>query len=145
MGKSIRELEISMQRRAQAAYDLMNQDEALKQMGAESVSISETKRDLLVQIAYFCKGRMDPQDVKKVYARVGLYDPSEDECKKKVTWTLNSKHIEGKAIDLVPVKDGKLWWNAPDEVWERMGTIGESCGLKWGGRWTERDLPHFEM
>ena len=147
MGKSIRELDISMQKRAQSAYDCMNADKSLKNLGVESVAISETKRDLLVQIAYYCKGRMEPADVKRVYARVGLYDPSEEECKQKVTWTLNSKHIEGKAIDFVPVKNGNYWWTAPDEVWERMGVIGEQCGLQWGGRWEgdQKDRPHFQM
>lgn len=145
MGKSISELDYSMQKRARAAYDLMNHDEKLKELGCESVSISETKRELVVQMAYYSKGRMDPADVKRMYARAGLYDPSEEECKQKITWTLNSKHIEGKAIDLVPVHNGKLWWNAPEEVWERMGVIGEDCGLKWGGRWKEKDCPHFEI
>lgn len=147
MGKSISELDYSMQKRARAAFDLMNADEKLKEMGCNSVAISETKRDLLVQIAYYCKGRMQPSDVKKIYARVGLYDPSEEECRQKITWTLNSKHIEGKAIDLVPVRNGNLWWNAPDAVWERMGEIGEECGLQWGGRWDgdQKDRPHFQI
>ena len=67
-----------------------------------------------------------------------------------VSWTKNSKHLTGDAIDVVPYSqyqlhgDDKLQWDARDPVWQRIGSIGESLGLRWGGRWTVKDMGHFE-
>ena len=36
-------------------------------------------------------------------------------------------------------------WDAPEAVWARIGAIGQSHGLEWGGAWHDKhDLPHFE-
>ena len=62
-----------------------------------------------------------------------------------VTWTLDSKHIDGKAFDVgVLDADGKLTWPDDDELWERIGRLGERARLRWGGRWKKPDRPHFE-
>lgn len=68
-----------------------------------------------------------------------------------LSWTQNSRHLTGHAIDLAPYEvwqlhgPDKLQWNADDPVWARMGEIGERLGLRWGGRWRQRDLGHFEL
>lgn len=68
-----------------------------------------------------------------------------------VSWTKHSKHLDGLAIDICPFDTyslhgpDKLKWDATDPVWERIGVIGESLGLRWGGRWNQRDMGHFEM
>jgi peptidoglycan LD-endopeptidase CwlK len=31
-----------------------------------------------------------------------------------------------------------------DGPWDRVGTIGESVGLEWGGHWRHPDRPHFQ-
>lgn len=76
--------------------------------------------------------------------------------KRGVSWTTNSKHLpqqpDGKsfAIDIVPYQQfilhgqNKLMWDSFDPVWLKIGEIGESLGMKWGGRWTKRDMGHFE-
>lgn len=67
-----------------------------------------------------------------------------------VSWTQDSKHLTGKAIDLAPYQvyqlhgADKIDWDAADQAWQTMGRIGESLGLVWGGRWTHRDMGHFE-
>lgn len=68
-----------------------------------------------------------------------------------VSWTMKSKHLIGEAIDLCPYdiyllgdKKDKLQWDAADPVWLKIGRIGEALGLKWGGRWVQQDLSHFE-
>jgi peptidoglycan L-alanyl-D-glutamate endopeptidase CwlK len=77
------------------------------------------------------------------------------------SWTRVSKHLDGAAfrgtepgsdaIDIVPYEvyriDGhdKLLWDPTARAWERLGEIGEALGLRWGGRWTQRDLGHFEL
>lgn len=69
-----------------------------------------------------------------------------------VSWTKNSKHLTGDAIDIVPfalytIAPGgdKLQWDAKDPIWQTIGPIGEALGLRWGGRWTVRDMTHFEF
>jgi peptidoglycan L-alanyl-D-glutamate endopeptidase CwlK len=68
------------------------------------------------------------------------------------SWVKHSKHEEGNAIDLCPYElytaaagGDKLAWNAEHPVWDKIGQIGESLGLVWGGRWTKRDMGHFEL
>lgn len=143
--KKISDLELGVQPRFMEAYTKMNHNLKLKELGVESVAINETLRDLPTQMAYFVRGRMDVKYVKQFYAAAGLYDIGEVEARTICTNTLRSNHMSGRAVDFVPVKNGKLWWNAPKEVWEIMGDVGESCGLKWGGRWKDLpDSPHFE-
>ena len=143
--KKISDLDKSVQVTFQKAWDAMNDSEKLKALGVESVAINETLRDLPTQMAYFVRGRMDVKYVQQFYAAAGLYDIGEVEARTVCTQTLRSNHMSGRAVDFVPVKAGKLWWNAPKEVWEIMGEIGESFGLKWGGRWKDfPDSPHFE-
>lgn len=66
------------------------------------------------------------------------------------SWIEHSLHQDGLAIDVAPYDQyllhgaDKLQWDAADPVWQRMGQIGESLGLRWGGRWVVPDLGHFE-
>jgi len=67
------------------------------------------------------------------------------------SWITHSKHLDGLAIDICPYEiytlapDGdKLQWNSDDPVWQKIGLIGEGLGLRWGGRWQQRDMGHFE-
>ena len=67
-----------------------------------------------------------------------------------VSWVVHSKHQDGLAIDIAPYDiyalhgDDKVQWDTNDPVWLKMGQIGEALGLRWGGRWTQKDLGHFE-
>ena len=67
-----------------------------------------------------------------------------------VSWTSNSKHLTGDAIDVAPYEvwlangPDKIAWDSNNPAWQKIGAIGEAIGLKWGGRWTVRDLGHFE-
>ena len=144
MSKRLVEMEISAQGKAIRTLAEMKANEQLKELGVESFQILETRRTLAVQMAYYSRSRMSVEDVKKMYRAVGMYEISDTEAKTANTWTLESKHIQGKAIDIVPIKNNKPWWNAPLAVWEIMGAIGERNNLKWGGRWKNKDCPHFE-
>ena len=85
---------------------------------------------------------------------------------KGTSWTAKSKHLPRKlrgwhasdadadksdAIDLAPYEiyalhgADKLQWEAADPAWLVIGQIGESLGLRWGGRWTHSDLGHLEL
>ena len=65
----------------------------------------------------------------------------------KVTWTLKSKHIDGKAFDIAIMVNGKPDWNMNRmDLWKHAGSIGVSCGLTWGGNWEKlKDYPHFQI
>jgi len=41
---------------------------------------------------------------------------------------------------------GKPMWDACNQVWQVVGSLGESIGLTWAGRWKRmREYPHFEV
>lgn len=68
-----------------------------------------------------------------------------DEPDEKVT---NAKPGDGYhnyclAFDVVEIKDGKALWNNAN--WGYIGLLGEKQGLEWGGRWTFKDYPHFQV
>jgi hypothetical protein len=108
--------------------------------------VNEARRTRDVQIAYYAQGRESFEKINELRKKAGLWAIGPLQADKVITWTLQSKHIEGKAVDIVPLApDGKAWWDAPPKVWEGIGIIGETCGLKWGGRWKVKDLPHFEI
>ena len=135
-----------MQERAAKAMAEMRSDPVLKSLGVEGVGVSETRRELAVQMAYYARGRMHYHgDIQAMYKAAKLWPISAEETKQAITWTLDSKHIQGLAVDFVPVLAGAYWWKAPAAVWLRMGEIGEAHGLKWGGRWKNQDCPHFEI
>lgn len=145
MSNYISDLIPSIQNKAYKFLNELNTSQELKKLGVEKVVITETKRDLYIQMAYYSRGRMQPCDVKAMYKAAGLYEPTEQECKTPNTQTLQSKHIEGKALDVVPVQNSKLWWSAPKEVWDIIGNIGIKNGFTWGGSWEWKDYPHFQI
>jgi peptidoglycan L-alanyl-D-glutamate endopeptidase CwlK len=50
-----------------------------------------------------------------------------------------------EALDVVPLRGGKPVWEDTDPIWLRVGEIGKSVGMKWGGDWqTFKEYPHFQ-
>lgn len=68
-----------------------------------------------------------------------------------VSWTTNSRHLTGDAIDVCPFEEyalngrNKLNWDSTNAVWDRIAAIAESCGLVSGHRWKQKDSGHVEM
>ena len=68
--------------------------------------------------------------------------------KQGFTRTLNSRHIIGEAVDIVPLP---VDWNNPKPfglVAEAMKKAAEELGVKitWGGDWKSFvDLPHYQI
>ena len=118
--------------------------QACKDAGLD-VRLNETKRARVLQMIYALQTFYPLDEINLVRKEFGLWAPTADENTRRATWTLRSKHCDGLAFDAVVYKDGLPWWKAPRSVWEQMGTIGESCGLSWGGRWKNTDCPHFEV
>lgn len=92
-----------------------------------------TFRDNESQAALYAQGRTKPGDIV-TDAKPGY-----------------SFHNFRCAYDCVPLRDGKpVWGNKTDpdrKLWERVGQLGESCGLEWAGRWTGslRETAHFQF
>lgn len=87
-----------------------------------NIGITETYRTSARQKYLYAQGRTRPGKV--------------------VTWTLQSKHLIGEAIDVVFIVNGKTTYSGD---WASLASIGESAGLSWGGRWKSPDMPHFEF
>ena len=65
--------------------------------------------------------------------------------------TLNSRHLTGHAVDIVPLVDGAIpWqdWSAFESVATAMKQAANQLGVSivWGGDWVSfRDGPHYEL
>lgn len=69
-----------------------------------------------------------------------------DEANEKITNARGgqSYHNWRCAFDIVPIVQGKAIWSN-QSLWNKLGAIGQSCGLEWGGSWTGFiDQPHFQ-
>lgn len=89
--------------------------------------VTSTYRDYERQNALYAQGRTKPGKIV-TKARAGF-----------------SAHNFRRAFDVVPLKDGKPWWTAPEAAWQKIGKIGQDCGLEWGGAWKSfKDRPHFQ-
>lgn len=65
------------------------------------------------------------------------------------SWTLNSRHITGHAVDLGAWVDDQVDWSWPlyDKIAKAMKTAADELKIKivWGGSWKVKDGPHFEL
>lgn len=90
-----------------------------------NIRITESYRTPQRQQELYNQGRSTPGP--RVTNAMGLPIPQSNHCFKV-------------AIDVVDTVKG---YNID---WEKLGKIGESCGLEWGGRWTQIvDKPHFQF
>lgn len=89
---------------------------------------------------------------------------------KGVSWTQKSKHLPqadcdvckkmpnsqgtrglSHAVDFAPYEvflqhgKKKLDWDPADPFWGKLGSLAETEGLRWGGRWKQADLGHVEV
>lgn len=66
------------------------------------------------------------------------------------TWTLNSRHLTGHAIDVFPWFEGRARWDWPffheiHHAFERAFLV-EDVPFEWGGHWhSNPDGPHFQL
>ncbi len=93
------------------------------------IGIAETWRTVEEQDKLYAKGRTEPGSIV-TNARGKVY---------------GSMHQWYIAFDFYR-NDGKGSYNNSDGFFNKVGEIGESIGLEWGGRWTSPvDLPHFQL
>ena len=78
-----------------------------------------------------------------------LYAQGRTKPGKIVTWTLDSRHLTGRAIDFVVYLNGKVTWE--EKYYDRVADAFIVSALKlnipitWGGSWKRPDRPHVEL
>ena len=93
------------------------------------IGISECFRTVAEQDALYAQGRTKPGKIV-TNAKGSSY---------------SSMHQWGVAFDFYR-NDGKGAYNTSGKFFEKVGAIGKSIGLEWGGSWTSfKDLPHFQL
>lgn len=118
-------------------------DETLVNIVKRAIEISEIDFSVL-------------EGVRTLERQRELYAQGRTAPGKVVTWTMKSKHIDGKAVDLVPYP---LDWDDLskfDKISKAMFQAAKEQGVKlrWGADWDgdgkyrekgETDSPHFEI
>lgn len=93
------------------------------------IGISECVRTVAEQDSLYAKGRTTGGS-KVTNARGSTY---------------SSMHQWGVAVDFYR-NDGKGTYNDNDGFFTKVGKIGQSIGLEWGGAWKSiKDKPHFQL
>ena len=122
-----------------------------QRMPGYKLYISETRRELSVQMAYYSRGRCPIEVVKDYFDRCSLWKISDADCKIMSTKTLYSKHIDGLAVDayLFDIAKNKILYTPEKELWLQLFAIAEDeCGLDAcaAGKYNswKWDWPHFE-
>ena len=108
--------------------------------------LSEGRRTLLTQCLYALQGRLGEipfSDLEWACKQAGIRAPGTG----KITWTLRSRHFDGRAVDIVPVRDGKVLWEYQGNQarYDAIARVMKEHGFTWGGDWKEKDYPHYEM
>ncbi|KGA70305.1 phage major capsid, P2 family protein [Yersinia enterocolitica] len=70
--------------------------------------------------------------------------------KDSASQTMNSRHLTGHAVDIVPLPNGKVSWEwkyfypMADAMKQAAAELG--IAVEWGGNWTTfKDGPHFQL
>jgi len=119
-------------------------------LGGDRYIVYEGRRSEEVQRAYYAQGRELLEAVNKKRAAVGLFPLRSERDNYKITWTLDSKHVVGLAMDVVPVDGaGNPTWDL-GHFWgtfKKIRDCGFASGLICGADWPpeQRDWPHYEM
>lgn len=81
------------------------------------------------------QGARTPEDQDRLFKQGGV----------TAARAMESYHQYMLAFDAVPKAYLSLPdWNPSGAAWATLGRIGEALGLRWGGRWSTPDKPHFE-
>jgi len=125
-------------------------------------TVTCTARTVDEQAALYAQGRKNLLSVNVLRNMAGLPALTSEAQNKIVTWTLASKHIidlndgrpgndQSRAFDIAITPGGKPVWDVKVDVnqdhipdYIQAGEIGESVGLRWGGRFAKPDYAHFE-
>lgn len=127
-------------------------DEALQRVITRALELTtvdfgvvQGKRTVTEQQKLYGKGRTAAQlrakGVPETYARPRAA---------KVTWTLNSNHLSGRAVDLAAWRHGRIDWDTIHlyrkiAVAVKQAAMELCVPIEWGGDWDTKDWGHFEL
>jgi hypothetical protein len=112
-------------------------------LGDDFYTVYEALRTQETQEAYFAQGRETLSEVNARRKIAGLYPLSTEKQNYKITWTLKSKHLEGLAMDILPVDGrGNPTWDLAHyrHQFEAIREAGRNAGLECGADW-----PHYQV
>jgi hypothetical protein len=146
----INDLTLSMQ-------ELYHRFEFLMKKANISFKVTCTARTVAEQTALYAQGRKSLKETNALRMQARLPIITATENKKKVTWTMNSKHIvkdnteKARAFDIVLLLEKKPHWDLDMDInnngksdYIEAAEIGKSIGLKPGAYFTKPDYPHYE-
>lgn len=107
--------------------------------------VVQGRRTVAQQSALYGKGRTRAECIK-----AGCPPEYADPQEKKVTWSMNSNHLSGRAVDLAAYVRGDISWDvryyAKIARAMKEAAADHSVDLVWGGDWvSNKDYPHFEI
>lgn len=125
----------------------------LTQRDYDKLDQIDERLDAVVELASeickvpFCvvEGLRTLERQKELYAK-GRTKPG-----KIVTWTLNSEHLSGRAVDLAPLNElRKIDWEDIDGFKEIARAMKEAATelkveIECGADWQRIDRPHFQL
>ena len=118
------------------------------ELGEDRYIVYEGRRTVAVQEAYYAQGRESLEDVNKKRSAAGLFSLQSERDNYPITQTLRSKHIDGLAMDVVPV-DGKgnPTWDLAHyyKFFAVIKDCGKKVGLTCGADWNPPDWPHYQI
>jgi hypothetical protein len=119
-------------------------------LGENQYIVFEGRRSLKVQQAYYAQGRKALEEVNSLRKQAGLYLLRSEADNYAITWTLKSKHIDGLAMDVLPVDGaGNPTWDLAHyrEAFEQIRFCGKEAELVCGADWPspQTDWPHYEI
>lgn len=122
MARDITKLHPNLQEKVKLLQEKCNQ-------AGLKIGIGECVRTVAEQDKLYAQGRTTP-GIKVTNAKGSTY---------------SSMHQWGVAVDFYR-NDGTGAYNDKDGFFTKVGRIGQSIGLEWGGVWiTIKDKPHFQL
>lgn len=128
-----------------------------------TVIITCVDRTYLEQTAYFAQGRKTLNEVNSLRMIAGLDFIGEKENSRKVTWTMNSRHVVNlddenlnndlsEAIDFAIVVGKEVIWNVKADVdkdsvpdYLECVRVAEALGFESGMHFKNPDYPHLQL
>jgi peptidoglycan L-alanyl-D-glutamate endopeptidase CwlK len=115
----------------------LSQDSLNELQGVDSRLVAVVKRAIqLTTVDFGVTEGLRSLETQKKYVAAGK------------SQTLKSKHIDGKAVDLVAYIGGKVSWelNVYDNIADAMAKAAKELGLsiKWGAAWNVPDITKWD-